>query len=132
MLHDYDKIKCTNMTAIRWENRTSHPIDVLNTNGDVVHHLPASRYAIRVKPTFRVLYTVDDITVGQYYGKPEFKNLPLPFREDTIYIVSGLAEQLIRRWNVVAPRTDGAGCTRDPNGGIKATRMFLTHGRLVT
>lgn len=120
-------MNCKRMTGLRWENKTNHIIGRLNETGELVDELPASRYAIRVNQTFRPLIRADGTVIGTFQGPAQFKNMPDPIREDTIYVVSGITAQLLKRWNFVAPRSDSAGLDRDALGSIRATRMFVTY-----
>jgi len=119
------------MTGIRWENKTPHVVRVLNAAGMVVMELPRSRYAIRVNQPFKALIAVDGVPIGRFEGVPQFKNMPDPIREDTIYVVSGITASLIRRWNFVAPRSDSAGQDRCVDMSVFATKSFITFGELV-
>lgn len=113
---------------MRWENKTSHIIRILNHSGEVVQELPKSRYAVRVNQHFRHKLAVDGIPIGRFEGDPDYKNLPDPIRADTIYIVSGITASLIRRWNFVAPRSDSNGLDRSLDMSVFATKSFITFG----
>ena len=118
------------MTDIRWENKTPHTVGILGENGELLMELPKSRYAIRVNQHFRPKIRVDGTVIGKFEGPPDYKNLPDPIREDTIYIVSGITASLMQRWNFVSPRNDSAGQERLSDRSIVATRAFITFGEI--
>ena len=116
--------------TMRWENKTPHDIGRLDDHGELVEVLPRSRFAIRVNQKFRPKFRVDGTVVGMFSGPPEYKNMPDPIREDTIYVVSGITSALVRRWNFVSPRSDSAGLSRLADRSIVSTRSFVTSGEL--
>ena len=115
---------------MRWENKVPHEVGRLNEDGDLVELLPKSRFAIRVNQRFRPKFRVDGTIIGRFEGPPDFKNLPNPIREDTMYVVSGITATLMRRWNFVSPRSDSAGLDRLADKSITSTRSFVTFGEL--
>lgn len=75
------------------------------------------------------MYVADGTAIKRYSGEPRFKHLPDPIREDTIYIVSGIAAALIRRWNFVAP--NASPMSMKLKGTDKfAVRTFITFGEI--
>ena len=118
------------MGEMRWENKVPHDVGRLNEEGDLIEVLPKSRFAIRVNQRFRPKYRVGGTIVGSFGGLPEYKNMPDPIRDDTIYVVSGITAALIKRWNFVSPRSDSAGLNRLADRSTISTRSFVTFGEL--
>lgn len=117
--------------ALRWENKTPHDIGRLDDHGELVEELPKSRYAIRVNQRFKPKFKVGGTIIGEFGGTPEYKNMPDPIREDTMYVVSGITSALMKRWNFVSPRSDSAGLSRLVDRSIVSTRSFITSGELL-
>lgn len=115
---------------MRWENKVPHEIGRLDEDGKLIEVLPKSRFAIRVNQRFRPKFRVDGTLIGSFGGNPEFKNLPNPIRDDTIYVVSGITATLMHRWNFVSPRSDSASLDRHADKSITSTRSFVTFGEL--
>jgi hypothetical protein len=102
----------------------------MNTEGDILQTLPKSRYAIRVRQNFVLKFIANETPIGRFEGIPKFKNMPDPIREDTLYVVSGIAASLIKRWNFIAPRPDSAGLERAADRTTTAARAFITCGEV--
>lgn len=118
------------MGEMRWENKVPHEVGRLDEDGKLIEVLPKSRFAIRVNQRFRPKYRVDGTVIGSFGGTPEYKNMPEPIRDDTIYVVSGITAALVKRWNFVSPRSDSAGLTRLADKSVVSTRSFVTFGEL--
>ena len=118
------------LETMRWENKTPHKIGVLNEKGEPLFELPKSRFAIRVNQRFRPKWRVDGTVIGEFVGDADYKNLPNPIREDTMYVVSGITASLIRRWNFVAPRSDSGSLDRSVDRSTLSTRAFITYGEI--
>jgi hypothetical protein len=102
---------------------------MLSEAGDTLT-LPKSRYAIRVNQHFVPKYRSRGIIIGRFEGLAEFKNMPNPIRDDTVYVVSGIAASLIKRWNFVAPRSDSGSQERGADQTITSTKAFVTFGAI--
>jgi len=113
-----------------WENKTPHIIRRIATDGRVLAEYPPANFPLRVKQKEQVIYVANGTVIKRYVGKPEFKGLPDPIREDIIYIVSGIAASLIKRWNFVAPNSSPESVSRKGQS-VFAVKSFTTFGSLL-
>jgi len=82
-----------------------------------------------VKQPERIVYVSDGTQIKMYHGAATFKGLPNPIDEDTVYIVSGIAASIIKRWNFVAPNNNPMSVRRKGTDPY-AVRTFITFGEL--
>lgn len=115
------------MRKLTWVNKTPHTVRRVDANGKILAEYPPSTFPIRVKQPERVVYVSDGTTVKRYHGDPTYKGLPDPIREDTIYIVSGIAASLLKRWNFVVPNNNPMSVRRKGTDPY-AVRTFITFG----
>lgn len=95
----------------RFENKTQHLIRLLPENGDIIE-IPPCGEVVRVKPIFgtSILNNVNGVPIinTTFHVGEELSIEGLDVDKldpDTIYIVSTIAAQVVRRANVVSPAT---------------------------
>lgn len=112
---------------MQWINKTPHAIRRVDPNGRIIATYEPSDFPIRVRQSERIVYVDDGTPIKRYHGEPTFKGLPDPIDDDTIYIVSGIAASLLKRWNVVAPNSNPFSVVRKGTD-THAVRSFITFG----
>lgn len=112
---------------MNWINLTPHVVRRVDPDGEIIAKYEPSGFPLRAKQPERIVYVDDGTPVKRYHGEPTYKGLPEPIREDTIYIVSGIAASLLKRWNFVAPNANPFSVIRKGTDTF-AVRSFITFG----
>lgn len=105
---------------MKFVNLTQHDLTIILENGDDLV-LPASGEVARVTFSTQQVDEVDRIPIFKTVYEPEVTGLPEP-EDDTIFIVSSLAAQTVKRHDVLAPTK----LIRDDDGQVIAAGGFAT------
>lgn len=105
---------------MKFVNLTQHDLTIILENGDSLV-LPASGEVARVTFSTQQVDEVDGIPIYKTIYEPEVTRLPEP-EDGTIFIVSSLAAQTVRRQDVLAPTQ----LIRDDDGQVIAAGGFAT------
>ena len=105
---------------MKFVNLTQHDLTIILENGDGLV-LPASGEVARVTFSTQQVDEVAGIPIFKTVYEPEVIGLPEP-EDGTIFIVSSLAAQTVRRQDVLAPTK----LIRDDDGQVIAAGGFAT------
>lgn len=105
---------------MKFVNLTQHDLIIAFENGDSLV-LPASGEVARVTFSTQQVDRIDGIPIYKTIYEPEVVGLPEP-EDGTIFIVSSMAAQTVRRHDVLAPTK----LIRDDDGQVIAAGGFAT------
>lgn len=105
---------------MKFVNLTQHNLTIVLENGDDLV-LPASGEVARVTFSTQQVGEVAGIPIFKTIYEPEVTGLPEP-EDGTIFVVSSLAAQTVKRPDVLAPTK----LIRDDNGQVIAAGGFST------
>ena len=105
---------------MKFVNLTQHDLTIVLEDGDDLV-LPASGEVARVTFSTQQVDEIDGIPVYKTVYEPEVAGLPEP-EGGTIFIVSSLAAQTVKRKDVLAPTQP----IRDDDGQVVAAGGFAT------
>lgn len=105
---------------MKFINLTTHDLTIVLENGDDLI-LPASGEVARVTFSTQQVDEIDGILIYKTIYEPEITGLPEP-QDGTIFVVSSLAAQTVKRPDVLAPTK----LIRDDDGQVIAAGGFST------
>lgn len=105
---------------MKFINLTTHDLTIVLENGDDLI-LPASGEVARVTFSTQQVDEIDGIPIYKTIYEPEITGLPEP-QDGTIFVVSSLAAQTVKRPDVLAPTK----LIRDDDGQVIAAGGFST------
>lgn len=105
---------------MKFVNLTQHNLTIVFENGDDLV-LPASGEVARVTFSTQQVDEIDGIPIFKTVYEPEVVGLPEP-EDGTIFVVSSLAAQTVKRPDVLAPTK----LIRDDDGQVIAAGGFST------
>ncbi len=106
----------------KFVNLTPHEVRIFDDDGNEILCIPPSGQVARIITEQEVVGYLNGIPVVRTTFR-DVLNLPEP-QPNTVFIVSSLVAQAVKRDDVVAPDTGPESAVRDANGNIVGVKRF--------
>ncbi|AGB41041.1 hypothetical protein Halha_1087 [Halobacteroides halobius DSM 5150] len=123
IVEEISKLNERSSSAVKFVNYTSHPIRVVNEEGDLVLSLEPAKRAVRVKTRMEDVVDVAGVPIATKTTR-RVNKLPPP-KPGVLYVVSGYVKNVLsHRSDLVVPDISSKSIIRDENGEVEAVRRL--------